>query len=70
MHKPMNAQGSTRFGCLIAAIYDRFMDLGRRFDDMAYPNRDHGLREGPGSVVRVRMLMARYLIQHLLLGPQ
>ena len=30
---------------------------------MVYPNRDHGLREGDGTVVHVRMLVLRYLIE-------
>ena len=37
---------------------------------MAYPNRDHGLREGRGTAVHLRMLMIRYLVDHLPPGPQ
>ena len=46
-------------------LVDRLIELGKRFDYMAYPNRDHGLREGRGTPVHLRMLMARYLIEHL-----
>jgi dipeptidyl-peptidase-4 len=54
---------------IVEGLVDRLIELGKRFDYMAYPNRDHGLREGPGTVVHVRMLMARYLIEHLPPGP-
>jgi dipeptidyl-peptidase-4 len=51
-------------------LIDRLIELGKRFDYMAYPNRDHGLSEGRGTVVHVRMLMVRYLIDHLKPGPR
>jgi dipeptidyl-peptidase-4 len=51
-------------------LVDRLIELGKRFDYMAYPNRDHGLREGKGTAVHLRMLMARYLIEHLPPGPR
>lgn len=51
-------------------LVDRLIELGKRFDYMAYPNRDHGLREGRGTAVHLRMLMARYLIEHLPPGPR
>lgn len=47
------------------SLVDRLIELGKRFDYMAYPNRDHGLREGKGTAVHLRMLMTRYLIDHL-----
>jgi len=46
-------------------LVDRLISLGKRFDYFVYPNRDHGLSEGKGSLVHVRMLIARYLIEHL-----
>lgn len=55
---------------IIEGLVDRLIELGRPFDYMVYPNRDHGLREGPGSVVHVRMLILRYLIEHLPSGPR
>jgi len=51
-------------------LVDRLIELGKRFDYMAYPNRDHGLREGRGTAVHLRMLMIRYLIEHLPPGPR
>jgi dipeptidyl-peptidase-4 len=49
---------------------DRLIELGKSFDFMVYPNRDHGLREGKGTLVHVRMLIARYLMEHLPAGPR
>ena len=51
-------------------LVDRLIELGKRFDYMAYPHRDHGLREGKGTAVHLRMLMTRYLIEHLPPGPR
>jgi dipeptidyl-peptidase-4 len=52
------------------SLVDRLIELGKRFDYMAYPNRDHGLREGKGTAVHLRMLMTRYLLEHLPSGPR
>ena len=46
-------------------LVDRLIELGKQFDYMAYPNRDHGISEGPGTTVHLRMLIARYLLEHL-----
>jgi dipeptidyl-peptidase-4 len=51
-------------------LVDRLIELGKQFDYMAYPNRDHGLREGRGTAVHLRLLMTRYLLEHLPPGPQ
>jgi dipeptidyl-peptidase-4 len=51
-------------------LVDRLIELQKPFDYMAYPHRDHGLREGRGTAVHLRMLMLRYLIDHLPLGPR
>ena len=51
-------------------LVDRLIELGKRFDYMAYPQRDHGLREGRGTAVHLRMLMTRYLLEHLPPGPR
>jgi len=51
-------------------LVDRLIELGKQFDYMAYPNRDHGLREGRGTTIHLRMLMTRYLIGHLPPGPR
>ena len=50
-------------------LVDRLIELQKQFDYMAYPGRDHGLRKGRGTAVHLRMLMARYLIEHLKPGP-
>lgn len=55
---------------IIEGLVDKLIKIGKSFDYMVYPNRDHGLREGPGSELHVRMLIARYLFEHLPAGPQ
>jgi dipeptidyl-peptidase 4 len=55
---------------IIEGLVDRLVELGKAFDYMVYPNRDHGLREGPGTEVHVRMLVVRYLLEHLPHGPR
>lgn len=54
---------------IVEGLVNRLIELGKPFDYMTYPNRDHGLREGPGTLVHVRMLMARYLLENLSPGP-
>ena len=51
-------------------LVDRLIELGKRFDYFAYPHRDHGLHEGKGTEVHLRMLIIRYLIEHLPPGPR
>ena len=51
-------------------LVDRLIELGKPFDYMAYPNRDHGIREGPGTTMHMRLLMVRYLLDHLPPGPR
>ncbi len=55
---------------IIEGLVDRLIELGKPFDYMVYPNRDHGLREGIGTLVHVRILIIRYLLEHLPPGPQ
>lgn len=55
---------------IIEGLIDKLIKLGKSFDYMVYPNRDHGLREGPGSELHVRMLIVRYLFEHLPAGPK
>lgn len=55
---------------IIEGLVDRLIELGKSFDYMVYPNRDHGLREGNGTLVHVRMLIIRYLVEHLPPGPR
>jgi dipeptidyl-peptidase-4 len=51
-------------------LVDRLIELGKQFDYFTYPNRNHGLREGKGTSLHVRMLMVRYLLTHLPPGPR
>ncbi|MBM3294941.1 MAG: S9 family peptidase [Candidatus Aminicenantes bacterium] len=51
-------------------LVDRLIELGKQFRYMAYPHRDHGLSEGKGTPLHLRMLMARYLLEHLPPGPR
>ncbi|MEX2529452.1 MAG: DPP IV N-terminal domain-containing protein [Gemmatimonadota bacterium] len=54
---------------IVEGLVDRLIALGKPFDYMAYPNRNHGISEGEGTSVHLRMLMVRYLLQHLPPGP-
>ena len=51
-------------------LVDRLIELGKQFDYMTYPNRNHGFREGHGTAVHLRMLITRYLVEHLPFGPR
>jgi len=51
-------------------LVDRLIELGKSFDYMTYPNRDHGIRSGRGTSLHLRMLMTRYLLTHLPPGPR
>jgi len=51
-------------------LVDRLIELGKPFDYMAYPNRGHGIWEGPGTALHLRMLIVRYLLDHLPPGPR
>ena len=55
---------------IVEGLVDRLIELGKQFDYMAYPNRDHGLRKGKGTQVHHRMFMSRYLMNHLTPGPK
>lgn len=55
---------------IIEGLVDCLIELGKPFDYMVYPNRNHGLREGRKTVVHVRMLIIRYLLEHLPQGPR
>ena len=54
---------------IIEGLVDKLIAMGKSFDYMVYPNRDHGLQEGEGSRLHVQMLVARYLFEHLPPGP-
>ncbi len=55
---------------IVEGLVDRLIELGKPFDYMVYPNRDHGIRKGPGTSVHLRMHMVRYLLNHLAPGPR
>ncbi|MEM6469831.1 MAG: DPP IV N-terminal domain-containing protein [Planctomycetota bacterium] len=55
---------------IIEGLVDRLIELEKPFDYMVYPNRDHGLSEGKGSVLHVRMKILRYLIENLPRGAR
>ena len=54
---------------IVEGLVDRLVALGKTFDYMTYPNRNHGLSEGEGTAMHLRMLMVRYLLEHLPRGP-
>ncbi len=51
-------------------LVDRLIELGKPFDYFTYPNRDHGISRGKGTTLHLRMLITRYLIEHLPPGPR
>ena len=55
---------------IVEGLVDRLVELGKPFDYMSYPNRRHGIREGRGTSVHLRMHMVRYLLDHLPPGPR
>ncbi len=55
---------------IIEGLVDRLVELGKPFDYMTYPNRDHGIRRGRGTTLHMRMHMVRYLLTHLPAGPR
>ncbi|MDG2219876.1 MAG: DPP IV N-terminal domain-containing protein [Rubripirellula sp.] len=55
---------------IVEGLVDRLIEIGKPFDYMVYPNRDHGLRRGKGTAVHLRMLLTRYLVENLPPGPR
>jgi dipeptidyl-peptidase-4 len=55
---------------IVEGLVDRLIELEKQFDYFAYPDRDHGLAEGKGTPLHVRVYMARYLLNHLPAGPR
>lgn len=49
-------------------LVDRLIELGKQFDYMCYPNRDHGIRRGEGTSLHLRIHMVKYLLRHLPAG--
>ena len=46
-------------------LVNRLVALGKSFDLMVYPNRTHGISEGPGTTLHVYRLVARYLLDNI-----
>lgn len=51
-------------------LVDKLIELGKQFDYMNYPNRDHGIRKGKGTSLHLRVHMIWYLLNHLPPGPK
>jgi dipeptidyl-peptidase-4 len=51
-------------------LVNKLIELGKPFDFMTYPDRTHGISEGPGTTVHLYHLLARYLTEHLPEGPR
>jgi dipeptidyl-peptidase-4 len=51
-------------------LVNRLIELGKQFDFMTYPDRTHGISEGPGTTVHLFRLLTRYLTEHLPAGPR
>ena len=49
-------------------LVNRMIELGKTFDFMMYPNRTHGISEGPGTTVFLFKRLARHLTTHLPAG--
>jgi dipeptidyl-peptidase 4 len=46
-------------------LVNRLIELGKPFDFMDYPNRSHGIYEGAGTSIHLRLLIVRYLEDHV-----
>jgi dipeptidyl-peptidase-4 len=55
---------------IVEGLVDRLIELGKPFDFMVYPNRNHGISEGKGTSLHMRLHMVRYLLTHLRPGPE
>ena len=49
-------------------LVNRLIELEKPFDFMTYPDRTHGIYEGPGTTVHLYHLLTRYLTEHLPAG--
>lgn len=56
-------QGSER-------LINRLVELNKQFTMFAYPNRSHGIFEGPGTTLHLRTMLTKYLMEHLAPGPR
>jgi len=54
---------------IVEGLVDRLIALGKHFEYMPYPHRNHGISEREGTSIHLRMLMVRYLLRNLPPGP-
>jgi dipeptidyl-peptidase-4 len=52
------------------ALVNELIAQGKQFTMMSYPNRSHGIYEGPGTTMHLYTLMTDYLRTHLPPGPR
>ena len=50
---------------IVEHLVNRLIELGKPFDYMLYPNRNHGMREGEETRPHLYRLMSRYWLEHL-----
>lgn len=55
---------------IIDHLVNRLVELGKPFDYMSYPNRNHSMREGAETYPHLHRLIARYLTDHLPAGAR
>jgi dipeptidyl-peptidase-4 len=51
-------------------LVNALVAANKPFAMMAYPNRSHGIFEGPGTTVHLYNLLSRYLMEHLPAGAE
>jgi dipeptidyl-peptidase-4 len=51
-------------------LINALVAAGKPFQMMEYPNRTHGIFEGPGTTVHLFSLLTQYLKEHLPAGPR
>jgi dipeptidyl-peptidase-4 len=51
-------------------LVNRMIELGKTFDFMMYPNRTHGISEGPGTTLFLFKRLARHLTTYLPAGAR
>ena len=51
-------------------LVNELVAQGKQFTMMSYPNRSHGIYEGPGTTMHLYNLMTDYLLAHLSPGPR
>ena len=55
---------------IVEHLVNRLIELGKPFEYMLYPNRNHGMREGEETRPHLFRLMSRYWLEHLPPGGQ